>query len=124
MPDSAIEPRVEFPNVTEAKSRRRSERLVLRISLLLSALVPDGKRINVEAQSLVVNAHGGLLRVGMLRGQKIYLRNDTTELFTTGRVLRVEGLEEGQFSIAFEFESPCPQFWPVNFPPADWAIES
>jgi hypothetical protein len=114
----------EISTIAEARGRRRSERVVLRISVLLSAVMPDGKRITVEAQSLVVNAHGGLLDVGieMIRGQKIYLRNFKTELFATGRVLRVEGSEEGHFSVAFEFESPCPHFWPVNFPPTDWAV--
>jgi hypothetical protein len=39
--------------------------------------------------------------------------------------LRVEGSEEGRFSVAFEFESPAPHFWPVSFPPADWSsVES
>jgi hypothetical protein len=112
-------------NITEARSRRRSERVVLRIPLQLSAALPDGKRINVEAHTLVVNAHGGLLDIGieLVRGQEIRLRNMKTELFISGRVLRVEQPEEGgHFSVAFEFESPCPQFWPVSFPPTDWTV--
>ena len=125
MSDKA-EPGPGTASMAEARGRRRSERVVLRVPLLLSAVMPDNKRINIEANSLVVNAHGGLLDVGMemVRGQTIYLRNVKTELFTTGTVLRVEGSEEGHFSVAFEFESPCPQFWPVSFPPTDWAIES
>lgn len=113
-------------NIGEARSRRRSERVVLRMPLQLSAILPDGRLINVQAHTLVVNAHGGLLDVGMemVRGQQIRLRNLKTEVFTSGRVLRVEKAEEGgHFSVAFEFEAPCPQFWPVSFPPADWAIE-
>jgi hypothetical protein len=90
-------------------------------------MMPDGKRINIEAQTLVVNAHGGLLDVGieMVRGQQIRLNNIKTQNVTTGRAVRVEGSEEGRFSVAFEFESPAPHFWPVSFPPADWSsIES
>jgi hypothetical protein len=111
-------------NIAEARSRRRSERVVLRVPLSLSAVMPDGRRISVQAQSLVVNAHGGLLDVGMemTRGQKIYLGNVRAELFVTAKVLRVEGSEDGHFSVAFEFESPCPNFWPVSFPPVDWAL--
>jgi hypothetical protein len=93
-------------NITEARSRRRSERVVLRIPLQLSAVLPDGRSINLEAHTLVVNAHGGLLDVGMemIRGQRIRLRNLKTEIFTSGRVLRVEKAEEGgHFSVAFEF---------------------
>ncbi|HWZ96135.1 MAG TPA: hypothetical protein VN025_00060 [Candidatus Dormibacteraeota bacterium] len=84
--------------------------------------MPDGKRINIGAHSLVVNAHGGLLDVGMelLRGQHIILNNSGTGKAATGTILRVEGLQDGRFSVAFEFEFPSPSFWPVVFPPSDW----
>jgi hypothetical protein len=84
--------------------------------------MPDGKRISIEVHSLVVNAHGGLLDVGMemLRGQQVILSNPRIEKVVSGKVLRVEGSEEGRFSVAFEFEFPAPSFWPVSFPPADW----
>jgi hypothetical protein len=114
------------PNKTgstvDERNRRRSERVVLRVALQLSAKMPNGKRINIEVHSLVVNAHGGLLDVGMelLRGQHIILNNPRTEKAATGTVLRVEGSEEGRFSVAFEFEFPAPSFWPVVFPPSDW----
>jgi hypothetical protein len=107
---------------TEERSRRRSERVVLRVPLELSALTPQGTRTNIQVHTLVVNAHGGLLDVGMemVRGQRIRLSNLKTEIVASGRVLRVEASEHGRFSVAFEFESPAPHFWPVSFPPADW----
>lgn len=114
-------------NTMEERNRRRSERVVLRIALRLSAIMPDGKRISIEAHSLVVNAHGGLLDVGMEMGagQQIRLSNAATEVITTGRVVRAEASEGGRFSVAFEFESPAPHFWPVRFPPVDWSnVES
>jgi hypothetical protein len=109
-------------NATDDRGRRRSERVVLRVTLQLSAKMPDGKRINIDVHSLVVNAHGGLLEVGMelVRGQHIILNNAKTEKAVTGTVLRVEGLIDGRFSVAFEFEFPAPSFWPVVFPPSDW----
>jgi hypothetical protein len=108
----------------DERNRRRSERVVLRIPVHLSAIVPGGKRISIEAHTLVVNAHGGLLEVGMemVKGQQIRLSNSKTDIITTGRVLRVEGSEEGRSSVAFEFESPAPHFWPVSFPPRDWFL--
>jgi len=85
--------------------------------------MPDGKRISIQAHTLVVNAHGGLLDVGMemIRGQQVILSNSRTERVASGKVLRVEGSEAGRFSLAFEFEFPAPSFWPVNFPPLDWS---
>jgi hypothetical protein len=113
-------------DVLEERSRRRSERVVLRVPVMLSAIMPGCQRICIESHTLVVNAHGGLLDVGieLVRGQTIRLRNSKTEIVTTGRVLRVEMSDEGRFSVAFEFESPSPHFWPVSFPPADWSVHS
>lgn len=126
MSDDGNKESKEPTNTAQSKSRRRSERVVLRVSLLLSAMLADDNRISIEAQSLVVNAHGGLLKVGMeiVKGQSISLRNPMTDRFTTARVLRVERMGEGQFSVGFEFESPCPEFWPISFPPTDWALGS
>jgi hypothetical protein len=110
--------------VTGERNRRRSERVVLRVPVHLSAVVPGGKRISIEAHTFVVNAHGGLLDIGieMVKGQQIRLSNSKTDIVTTGKVLRVEGSEEGRFSVAFEFECPAPHFWPVSFPPRDWSL--
>ena len=107
----------------EERNRRRSERVVLRIRLQLTAKMPDGKRISIEAHSMVVNAHGGLLDVGMemLKGQQVILSNPRNEKVASAKVVRAEGSEEGRFSVAFEFEFPAPSFWPVVFPPADWS---
>jgi hypothetical protein len=106
----------------EEKNRRRSERVVLRGPLQLTAKMPDGRRICIEAYTQVVNAHGGLLDVGMemLKGQQVLLNNSRTERVATGKVVRVKGSEGGRFSVAFEFEFPAPSFWPVSFPPPDW----
>jgi PilZ domain-containing protein len=108
----------------DSSNRRRSERVVLRIPVHLAAVLPGGKRISIEARTFVVNAHGGLLHVGMelAEGQQIRLSNSETEFIASGRVLRLEGSEDGRFSVAFEFESPAPHFWPVSFPPRDWSL--
>ncbi len=110
----------------EGRNRRRSERVVLRVAVLLSALLPDGRKITIQAQTQVVNAHGGLLDIGleMARGQQISLCNLKTETVRNGRVLRVEATDQGRYLIAFEFDTPAPHFWPVSFLPADWkAVE-
>jgi hypothetical protein len=107
----------------EERNRRRSERVVLRVALQLSAKMPDGKRISIEAHSLVVNAHGGLLDIGMemQRGQQLILSNPRTDKVASGKVVRAQQSEDGRFSVAFEFEFPAPSFWPVVFPPTDWS---
>lgn len=103
--------------------RRRSARVVLRVPLRLSARMPSGQRIHVAAESLVVNAPGGLLDVGMemAPGQRILLNNLKSAEYVTGTALRVESVDQGRFSVAFEFEFAPPNFWPVRFPPANWS---
>jgi len=71
----------------EERNRRRSERVVLRVPLQLSARMPDGKRISIEVYSLVVNAHGGLLDMGMemLSGQQLFLLTQGTKKLRQAR---------------------------------------
>jgi hypothetical protein len=78
--------------------------------------------MSIEAQTLVVNAHGGLLEAGIdiPAGQQIILSNPETGRIESCKVLRVEGSNDGRYAIAFEFSFPAPRFWPVDFPPQDW----
>jgi hypothetical protein len=108
----------------DKRNRRRTERIVLRIPVHLSAVMPGAKRINIDGQTLSVNAQGGLVDIGieMIAGQQVRLGNWSTDIVATGKVLRAEQSEDGRFSVAFEFESPSPHFWPVRIPPRDWSV--
>ena len=110
------------PTASDERGRRRSERVVLSIAVTLATTLQDGKRVRIEARTLVVNAHGGLLDVGMemVRGQKMLLGNPKTETIEVCEVLRVEGSDQGRFFVAFQFNIPAPGFWPISFPPEDW----
>jgi hypothetical protein len=85
-------------------------------------MMPGENRMNVEAFTVAVNAHGGLLeaRLKLAPFQKIRLSNLKTEVVAVCKVVRVEASQGGRFSIAFEFESPSPRIWPISFPPKDW----
>ena len=125
MSDKTAKPSATTSNVsTVDKGRRRSERVVLRIPLTLSMTAPDGKRVRIEALTQVVNAHGGLLDVGIevSAGQKLLLGNPKTERIEVCRAVRVEKSDEIRFLVAFEFDIPAPHFWPVTFPPEDWQV--
>jgi hypothetical protein len=105
-----------------ARSRRRSERVVLKMSVGVRIQTSVGERTDERAHTMVVNAHGGLLRLGieLTPGQTINLTNPKTRVEEPCRVVRVENLPTGDFAVAFEFWRPAPQFWPIVFPPADW----
>jgi len=104
-------------------NRRRSERVMLQIPVVVRATARDGKKVEEETQTSVVNAHGGLIKLQMeiQTGQPILLINAKTKMEQSCRVVRVETSVGGQSAVAFEFDRPAPQFWPIVFPPADWA---
>lgn len=99
-------------------NRRRSQRVLLQIAVLIGVDMPGGKRGQTQAFTLSVNAHGGLLESALRldAGQQITLINPRTKKEVGGRVVRVEGSSESSFTIAFEFALPTPQFWPINLP--------
>lgn len=75
-----------------------------------------------EATTLVVNAHGGLLKMKLdvHVGQPMLLVNPKNNVAQNCRVVRVDDTSPDFFSVAFEFDQPSPKFWPVVFPPSDW----
>ena len=107
-------------------NRRRSERVMLQVPVIVEAWAHDGQPRQEEAHTSVVNAHGGLMKLKMnvKAGQPILLVNAKTNVKQGCRVVRVETSEAGMSAVAFEFDQPAPQFWPIHFPPADWGVDT
>jgi hypothetical protein len=105
-------------------SRRRSQRVLLQVAVLIRTELADGKRVQVQAFTQGINAHGGLLEstVRLPTSQRITLVNPLTKKEIGCRVVRAEGISEESFAIAIEFDQPSPQFWAIAFPPKDWGI--
>jgi hypothetical protein len=95
---------------------------MLRMPVLVVAEDEERKQVQEQAETQVVNAHGGLLRMHhhLHVGQSFLLNNPQTNSEISCRVVRTE--EDGMdfFKVAFEFDRPAADFWPVVFPPADW----
>ena len=110
-------------NDTDGRNRRRSQRVLLQIAVLISAEMPDGNHVRTQAFTRVVNAHGGLFEAPfrMTAGQRIKLRNPQTHEEVACRIVRVDTSADGHFPTAFEFDAPTPRFWPISFPPSDWS---
>ena len=111
-------------NETSPSDRRRSERVLLQVHVIVWLEMPPGRQIHADAYTLVVNAHGGLLEMEfkVVPGMSLVLANPKTEARQECRVIRVEKSRTGSYEVAFEFESPTPKFWPIVFPPADWEL--
>jgi hypothetical protein len=95
---------------------------MLQIPVVVEVKTRDGKDVREETQTMVVNAHGGLLKLKLevKTGQPILLINERAKIQQGCHVVRVETSEAGNSAVAFEFDQPTPQFWPIVFPPADW----
>ncbi len=108
--------------MSSPENRRRSERVVLRIAVVVLAEDEARRQIQEEAETQVVNAHGGLLRMRqhLHVGQSFLLSNPQNGSEMSCRVVRTD--EDGMefYKVAFEFDRPAPHFWPIVFPPADW----
>jgi hypothetical protein len=96
------------------------------LQIPVKVLTETHERVPVEemTHTLVVNAHGGLLKLKLelLQGQPIVLLNPQTGQKEGCRVVRIDQPSPDYFAVAFEFDRPAPKFWPVTFPPQDWAV--
>lgn len=108
------------------QNRRRSERVLLRMSVWVLAENEERQPVRDEAKSQVVNAHGGLLQMKshLHVGQSFLLSNPQTGAEISCRVVRVDETGIEHYNIAFEFDHPAPKFWPVTFPPVDWGLRT
>ena len=97
--------------------------MLLQIRVVVLAEMEDGKLARTEGFTLVVNAHGGLLELGMKvnKGQKLLLTNPGVGAQQSCKVISVKNSQDGFFTTAFAFDSPTPQFWPIDLPPTDWS---
>ena len=111
-----------MPSPSDPQNRRRSERVMLQMRVTVIAEDVQRKPGREEALTLVVNAHGGLLKMKMdvHVGQPMRLVNPQNNVEQDCRVVRVDDTSTDFFSVAFEFDHPNPKFWPVVFPPPDW----
>ena len=107
---------------SEGANRRRSERVMLQIPIVVMTETLEHEQLREETQTMIVNAHGELVKLQMdvMPGQPIVLMHPRSEVRAAARVVRVENPPGGFTAVGFEFVEPSPRFWPVEFPPEDW----
>ena len=104
-------------------TRRRSQRLFLQVRVVVEGKLPDRTPFTEEAQTVVVNAHGALIEMGVAleQGQIVTLQNVRTGEKVECAIKLVTPAGIKKFSAAFEFAQPSPDFWRISFPPDDWS---
>jgi propanol-preferring alcohol dehydrogenase len=116
-------PGVTLQEKTKAE-KRRSQRLILRISVVVIGSDSDGKPFGEVTHTLIVSAHGALveLKAELNDDQRVLLRNRMSGERQSCRVVWFRRGAEGLNHAGLEFVTPSPKFWRVDFPPDDWAI--
>jgi hypothetical protein len=109
-------------NHASIPNRRRSQRVLLRLPVLIIARGADNQHVSENAFTTNVSAHGALLLLTMrvAINQKILIRNPDTLEEQFVRVVHVTPAAEGKSEVGVEFLRPAPKFWRISFPPDDW----
>lgn len=104
--------------------RRRSQRVVLRISVKLH-VSKDGKTEAIGAFTANVNDHGALLisPESFEPNERLVLEHGRTRERMGCRVTRRSQPGPGGFQVAVEFDRAASGFWHIVFPPTNWKAE-
>ena len=102
--------------------KRRSERVLLDVPLIVRGQAADKKAFREETFTLTVSAHGALILMNsrVELGQKLVLRKAKTAVECEANVTFLGPPYAGLSTVGVEFERPSPEFWPVIARPADW----
>jgi len=102
--------------------KRRSERVLLDVTLIVRGEATDKKPFSEETFTLTVSAHGALMVLGskVELGQKVILTKTKTADEREATVAFLGPPYAGLATVGVQFAKPAPEFWPIETPPADW----
>ena len=99
------------------QDNRRSSRVFRRLSVQVRGVDPDGRKFKESCQTIVVNAHGGLiyLNESIELGDQVQVTNPVTDEEQECRVVYIGDVSDKGQRIGLEFLSPSPHFWGMEF---------
>jgi len=101
----------------DTDNRRRSSRVFTRIPVKIRGVNSDGSKFREACETIVINAHGGLLYMNesVEMGTQLQVANPASDEEQECRVVYLgDNSEKGQ-RVGLEFLSPAPHFWGVEF---------
>jgi len=113
----------QVSNVTaHTGAKRRSQRVLMQVGVRIRGKDAQGKDFEEDAQTLAINAHGGLilLTARLISGAVVHMKHNKTEEEQECHVAFLGPVRSGKAEIGLEFTTPRPTFWHVAFPPEDW----
>ena len=118
------------PTEIQASSKmlqlRRSQRVCLRLPIVVLREGPGKNVASEETHTLIVNAHRALIQLALTVeiGQLLGIKNIQTMEEFVCRVVNLGPDQSGKREVGIEFELPSPRFWRIAFPPTDWTPRS
>jgi hypothetical protein len=107
---------------TDFDKTRRSTRVFMRVRVVVAGKNSDGRRFREACETIVINAHGGLmyLKQPLHMDTMLVVTNPFTQEEQECRIVFLgDATDKGQ-RVGLEFLTPAPHFWGVDFVPADW----
>jgi hypothetical protein len=113
---SAAPPRVIASRPPTAEERRRAQRVLLKIHVIVHVI---GKDKPLEGSTHTVSASGGMLilKEGLSEGTKVVVENPKTTTKVEAKVVRPPQMSHEGSLVPVEFSAPSPNFWGIFFPP-------
>ncbi|MGH9804648.1 MAG: hypothetical protein ACRD4D_05710 [Candidatus Acidiferrales bacterium] len=99
---------------------RRSQRVLMAIPVHVAWSGRSGDRVEEEAVTEIVNAHGALLRMKapVALGTEVEVTHGHTKKTSKGVVVYAEEPEKGKrVGVGLELEASSHQFWGISIPP-------
>jgi len=94
----------------------------MRVRVVLAGKNRVRKRFRIACETIVINAHGGLLYLNqpIEDGTLLMITNPFTQEEQECRVVYLGGDSEKGQRVGIEFLTPAPHFWGVEFAQPDW----
>jgi hypothetical protein len=102
---------------------RRSSRIFKRLRIAVSGRNRHGQRFREACETIVINAHGGLLYASqeLDMGALVTIINPDSQDEQECRVVYLGENTGKGLRIGLEFLTPSPHFWGVEFGEPDWS---
>ena len=101
--------------------RRRSQRVTLRVPIIVSVSQTNHRATVERTHTLAVNRYGGLiaLQASVDPGQILLLTNTATRVIKECRVVYLGPSHHDKRQVGVEFADPVTDFWNISFPARD-----
>jgi hypothetical protein len=101
---------------------RRSARVFMRIRVVLAGKNQRGRRFRANTETIVINAHGGLVYLDqdLDMGSLLILTNASSQEEQECRVVYLGDDSDKGRRVGLEFLTPAPHFWGVELARPDW----